>query len=90
MVRLATCSTSIAYSTVSTVAGVHESAGNEDGVIGAATADFPQARFNNPTSLVAHSRDLVMVVDASNSKVRAVSEEDGFVQLEKVSDGLFR
>ena len=65
--------------TVSTVAGVHESAGNEDGVIGAATADFPQARFNNPTSLVAHSRDLLMVADTSNFKVRAVSEEDGFV-----------
>ena len=47
--------------TVSTVAGSPRSPGNEDGLLGAATPEFPKARFNNPTNLVAFSNDLLLV-----------------------------
>jgi hypothetical protein len=66
----------LAAATVSTLAGKPLTNGNVEGVLGAGTALMPQALFNTPTNLVAHSRDLVVVVDAFNYKVRAVSEEN--------------
>jgi len=63
---------------VSTVAGTPQSAGNEEGLLLTSTPEFPRARFDNPTNVVAYNTDLLLVQDSVNCKVRAVSEDDGF------------